>query len=173
MNTFVEKDPPYFIADTHFSHHNIIRYCNRPFSNVDEMNKYMLAKWNETVKPSDKVFFVGDFSFGKRDGVSFDQYAKLVWDNLNGQKIFIRGNHDKKIKSIPIINNARIVYKDIDIFACHHPFLEEPELVKIFGHTHNSVPNSEFAKSNSFCVSVELHDYKPVRLDKILEQLGK
>ena len=173
MNTFIEDDPFYIISDTHFSHYNIIKYCSRPFSNISEMNSHMLDKWNSTVKPTDKVYFLGDFSFGKLEVVSYDQYAKKVWDNLNGNKIFIRGNHDKKVRSIPTIQNARIIYKGIDIFACHYPFLEEPDLIKIFGHSHNSVSNEEYAKSNGFCASVELIDYTPIKIDSVIDQLRK
>lgn len=45
----------YFIADTHFKHANIIKYCNRPFKNTYEMNEYIIQKWNSVVKKDDTV----------------------------------------------------------------------------------------------------------------------
>ena len=45
----------YFIADTHFNHANIIKYCNRPFENTVEMNEYIIQKWNLVVKEKDIV----------------------------------------------------------------------------------------------------------------------
>lgn len=32
----------FVIADTHFNDANIIRFCNRPFSSVDEMNTMLI-----------------------------------------------------------------------------------------------------------------------------------
>ena len=81
----------YFIADTHFNHANIIKYCNRPFKNTDEMNEYIIKRWNSIVKETDTVYHLGDVGFGK-----FEEVKKLV-GNLNGRKILLRGNHDFKI----------------------------------------------------------------------------
>ena len=61
----------WWASDYHFSHHNIIRYCGRPFKDIEEMNATIIARHNERVKPDDTVFFLGDFVFkgGKIDGV--------------------------------------------------------------------------------------------------------
>ena len=45
----------FFTSDSHFHHANIIKYCNRPFSSVEEMNQVMIERWNEVVKPDDVV----------------------------------------------------------------------------------------------------------------------
>lgn len=54
----------WFIADTHFSHFNIIRYTGRPFSNVEEMDQTLIRNWNSLVEDEDLVFFLGDFGMG-------------------------------------------------------------------------------------------------------------
>lgn len=53
----------FMISDLHFSHANIIKYCKRPFSSVDEMNSTMITNWNNTVKEDDTVFVLGDVFF--------------------------------------------------------------------------------------------------------------
>lgn len=49
----------YFIADTHFNHRNIIEYCNRPFKDTNEMNEYIIQKWNSVVKEEGKINVFG------------------------------------------------------------------------------------------------------------------
>ena len=53
----------YYIADTHFGHENIIEMCNRPFSNIDEMNSVMINRWNKKVKGNDTIYVIGDMFF--------------------------------------------------------------------------------------------------------------
>ena len=60
MNTFI-------IADTHFNHKNIIDYCNRPFTDADNMNTALIQNWNSVVKSDDIVYHLGDFAVGTID----------------------------------------------------------------------------------------------------------
>ena len=77
----------WFTADTHFGHANIIKYCNRPFANSVEMDKAIIANWNRRVGKNDLIYHAGDFCFG-----NFDFY----FNQLNGLKVFIKGNHDRE-----------------------------------------------------------------------------
>ena len=53
----------FFIADTHFGHKNIIKYCNRPFANIEEMNETLIENWNKAVSAEDAVYILGDFAY--------------------------------------------------------------------------------------------------------------
>lgn len=77
----------YFTSDTHYWHNNVIRYCARPHASVEEMNEDMVLKWNQTVKPEDTVYVLGDFSLAFRSVETFSS-------RLMGRKILIPGNHD-------------------------------------------------------------------------------
>jgi calcineurin-like phosphoesterase family protein len=44
-------------ADFHFGHSNIIRYCNRPFRSVEEMDQTILDRLNASVKANDILYF--------------------------------------------------------------------------------------------------------------------
>ena len=81
----------YFIADTHFGHENIIKYCNRPFNTKEEMNSHMIKEWNSIVKQDDVIYVLGDFALM----MSREQIKEII-NLLNGYKILIMGNHDKK-----------------------------------------------------------------------------
>jgi calcineurin-like phosphoesterase family protein len=52
----------FFTSDHHFGHENIIRYCNRPFTSVQQMNEIMILRWNGAVLPEDEVYYLGDFA---------------------------------------------------------------------------------------------------------------
>jgi hypothetical protein len=56
----------WFTADFHFGHSNIIRYCNRAFRNVEEMDQTILERLNASVKANDILYFLGDFCIGSK-----------------------------------------------------------------------------------------------------------
>ena len=77
----------YYISDTHFGDERIMKLSKRPFSDVDEMNKVLIKKWNDKVSACDDVYIVGDFSLN-------DQTANAALNELNGRLHLIIGNHD-------------------------------------------------------------------------------
>ena len=80
-------------ADLHHDHNNIMRFCPTTrghFTDVGQMNEWILQEWNKTVSPKDLTYILGDVSFGKSQ-----EAAKWV-NRLNGTKILIEGNHDHR-----------------------------------------------------------------------------
>lgn len=98
----------YFISDTHFYHNNIIKYDNRPFKSVEEMNKTLIKNWNNTVTPKDHIYILGDFSWGSESD------TEKILEQLQGHKHLIIGNHDKVIiKS----KKLKLYFESIDHYA--------------------------------------------------------
>jgi calcineurin-like phosphoesterase family protein len=80
----------WFTSDFHLGHFNIIRYCNRPFVDTQEMNAVILERLNAAVKPNDVLYFLGDFCMGGPKAVaSFRE--QIACKTVH----FIDGNHDK------------------------------------------------------------------------------
>lgn len=100
----------YFTADLHLNHSNIIDYCDRPFHNVYEMNDVLINNWNYRVDKYDTVIHNGDFCFGN---------SKKWMDKLNGNIVFLQGNHDDK--SLTKIKSLILRTGGWDIFVNHYP----------------------------------------------------
>lgn len=154
----------FVIADTHFDHKNIIDYCNRPFSSVQEMNKTLIKNWNETVSNKDIVVHLGDFAFGNK------QSATEICKKLNGRKMLIKGNHDNwndqvyRDMGFEYVSKFPIVYDGFYIMshAPLPPISDKLPFMQIYGHVHNDEKYQDTA--NSKCVSVERIGYRPYLL---------
>ncbi|MEY8366998.1 metallophosphoesterase [Anaerovoracaceae bacterium 41-7] len=157
----------WLIADTHFCHNNIIKYCNRPFTSADEMDKKMITNWNSAVKNKDRIFMLGDFCLAGRDRIV------EVGNKLNGRKTLIMGNHDSaSLKTyyeagFEIVSRHPIIIEDFIILS-HEPMFTPRKYpyFNIYGHVHNDERFKDYT-STSFCVSAERLDYTPIRLDTI------
>ena len=82
----------FMTSDNHFAHKNIIEYAKRPFKDVDEMDEFMVDRWNERVNYVDTVYHLGDFTLGDL------KMATGYFARLNG-RIIVLGNpwhHDKR-----------------------------------------------------------------------------
>ena len=157
----------YVASDTHFNHENIIKYCNRPFSSVEEMNLKLIDNWNSVIKPEDTVFFLGDFCLGGKEDII------NIGSKLNGHKVMIMGNHDKGTATTYKAAGFETVYKkpaiiyfpeeDITIEFSHAP--KDSEYFNIHGHMHDNGVNDE----KHYCACLEMNDYKPIPLNNIIK----
>src|ERR1017187_8464250 len=86
----------WFTADFHFGHNNIIRYCNRPFRSVEEMDKTILERLNASVKANDILYFLGDFCIGSKARVL--AHRKQI---RSRQISALAVNHDKDARQLP------------------------------------------------------------------------
>ena len=162
MKTFI-------ISDTHFDHANIIKYCERPFANTNEMNLTIIKRWNEVIKKHDKVFFLGDFCLGGVKQIT--HFTEL----LNGRKHIILGNHDRQpsiyIKAgFETAYSYPIIVDDFFILSHQPVFLStSAPYVNIHGHTHDTSPEllTEDGRNMFYNVCVEKIDYRPINLQVI------
>lgn len=118
----------WYTSDPHFGHVNknrsgVISFCNRPFKDMDDMMEQIRIKWNKKVKPEDQVIFVGDtwFYWNKED-------AKKYMDSLNGRKILVRGNHDRKPREMNamgfdfVCEQMEVLIGNERVTVSHYPF---------------------------------------------------
>lgn len=160
----------YFISDTHFDHTNIIKYCDRPFSSTEEMNNHMLERWNSTVSKDDIVFFLGDLTFGRGR-----RHIDYWLGQLNGRIEFVKGSHDTEKSGWVVMREYNILLAEPYKFYLVHDSLDVPcdwTGWVIHGHHHNYCPFMD-RRHKRFNVSVEVIDYTPVSLDRILEEIVK
>jgi calcineurin-like phosphoesterase family protein len=162
-----------FISDTHFSHSNIISYCERPFPNTYEMNRHMIARWNSAVEDDDEVWHLGDVGFGKNEAI-----ADIV-RKLKGQKHLILGNHDRykpkaylEMGFLSVQEEKFIKEGRYRLYMRHRP----PAKTDIWplgvsrylhGHIHNK---SLTGFKNVINCSVEVIDYTPSTLPELLSR---
>ena len=164
MKTFI-------IADTHFGHSNIIKYCDRPFVTTEEMDRQLVEKWNSVVGKEDIVYHLGDFALGNMNKVA--EYRK----QLKGKIFLIQGNHDgysmKRYYEAGFdkVYDKPIIYQDFFILS-HQPIFitESMPYANIYGHVHNNPQFIDYT-SNTFCVSCERIEYKPILFDEIISRM--
>lgn len=164
----------YFISDLHLGHSKVIEMCDRPFSDIDEMNEKLIEAWNKRVHKNDTVYIIGDFSY--RSAISPSEYLK----RLKGKKYLIIGNHDRswidKVdlseyfdgwSSYAVINTGKG-----KATLCHFPMLAFEGKYLIHGHMHNNTkrPYWSYLKTmdNALNAGVDINGFMPVTFDELV-----
>jgi calcineurin-like phosphoesterase family protein len=163
----------WFTADTHFGHNNVIKYCNRPFSYIEEMDDELISRWNEVVKKEDIVWHLGDFCFSHPD---------TYLDRLNGNIKIIMGSHDGILASTKkqgvICSMMEVIstpfFKgdyNIKMTLCHYALRSWPlshyGTWHLFGHHHGNLE----PYGMSFDVGVDCWNFYPVSMEEVAEKM--
>ena len=172
----------FLTSDTHFGHHGVCRFLRddgvtklRPWDNPEEMDEEMVKRWNETVRPNDKVYHLGD--------VVINRKAMSTLYRLNGDKVLIRGNHDifrdeeyrqhfRELRAYHVMNG---------MILSHIPIHSESLGrfgVNIHGHLHaNRVQIRGFngkpmgIDNRYHCVCVEQTDFRPILFEDVIKRI--
>jgi len=155
-------------SDHHFGHKKIIKYSNRPFNSVEEMDEELIRRFNSRVSPGDIVYNLGDYCF-----TNPEKYA----GRLNGNIIRIKGSHDHDIKE-----PRMLVIKPIGVFdkygdpaiitLCHYSMRSWEKshfgTWHLYGHHHGLLPPYGL----SFDVGVDSWNYYPISLEQVMEKMA-
>ena len=167
----------WFTSDHHWGHANIIRFSQRPFADVEEMNEALIENWNRLVEAGDTVYHLGDIFWMPVPA------AKQIRERLNGRLCLVRGNHDKTADSMKEafewikdyyelkVDDAAAPEGRRRIVLCHYAFRvwNKPHhgAWHLYGHSHCSLPDAP--NSLSFDAGVDCHDYAPISYARVTE----
>lgn len=165
--TNTDQSKIWFWSDLHFWHNNIIKYSNRPYVSVDEMNNQLVNAHNSVISADDVVIWVGDVAF-KNTADTNALLARLV----PAYRILIVGNHDIEHKKSEFkrldFDETHSNYVLDNAWCTHYPMNRIPKGVyNIHGHLHTNVTDNP----RNYNVSVEVQDYKPKRYTTIIEDM--
>jgi calcineurin-like phosphoesterase family protein len=170
----------FLVSDTHFGHAGVCHFTRndgvtklRPWTDPDEMDEEMVKRWNETVRPNDKVYHLGD--------VVINRKALKIMHRLNGDKVLIRGNHDifrddeyrehfRELRAYHVMNG---------MILSHIPIHTESLGrfgVNIHGHLHSNRVMTEVwgdyvIDPRYHCVCVEHTDYRPILFEDVIKRI--
>jgi calcineurin-like phosphoesterase family protein len=164
----------FFTSDLHFFHKNVIKYCNRPYASVEEMNEGLISNWNADVKKHDIVYIIGDVFFCGTAA------AEKILQRLNGEKRLIYGNHDKMIRKSKLLQSYFTILPDlysenidgIQVYMCHFPFMtwdKNNGSFMLHGHSHGQIPFDPTVRRLD--VGVDCFNMAPVEWKVIKEKL--
>lgn len=168
----------FLCSDHHLNHANILTFTtvdNKPlrsFESIQEHDEYIIEKHNSVVRPNDKVYFLGDVTFHKKN-------MPLV-GRMNGDKVLIKGNHDiLELKEyLPYFRDIRGCHQFDGMFLSHVP-IHEQSLGRwgcnVHGHLHAYRVKTSFGakvdeRYQSVCME-QLNDYTPISLEQLKSRI--
>lgn len=182
----------FFISDLHLGHKNVIKFDNRPFVDINDMNVQLIKRWNSVVSTDDIVYYLGDLY------LSSDKIARWFLNQINGKIYFIMGNHDKIIKirgfnrfediyeygtEINVLDNDSGLNRGTNgyqrIILSHYPILSwnksHYSSWHLHGHSHGNLVKilPDYYKRKVMDIGCNLINYTPISYNDIKNIMNK
>lgn len=171
----VEKQK--FTADLHILHKNAIKYCDRPFRDLNHMHKVILDNFNDTLKEDDHLWIIGDVAIASTS--ELNKVAAFL-NKIKGHKHLVIGNHDEG-RPHSYVNHVGIStvhtamwfeHANRKFFMAHDPavynIIEHSGAIMLCGHIHNLFKHL-FPGKKVINVGVDVWDFKPIGIEQIME----
>lgn len=170
----------FFTSDWHLYHKNVIRYCNRPFKNIDEMHKVLINNHNSVVGKDDIVWNLGDVTMASTSNI--ETINKSI-SKFNGIHHLIVGNHDdwkissyEKVGFLTIHNAMWFKHDSLTFYLAHDPSVynmieSDKNNILLCGHVHNLFKHL-LPEKRVINVGIDVWNFFPVHLNNILELLN-
>ena len=143
-----------------------------PFETIDDHDRALIDNWNSIVGKDDTVWHLGDFAYR-----CSPQQSRRIFNDLNGEKHLILGNHDFKNETRKLswasISELTEVNLGGQIFVlCHYGLRSWRNMrrgsIQLFGHSHGRLPGT----SQCIDVGVDNFNYRPVSAAEIRARLA-
>ena len=166
-------------ADYHLGHGNIIKYCNRPFKNLEEHDEHIIKAHNNRITAKDHFIHDGDFCFrnspGGKKGEGTIKKSPYYIERLNGKKTFTIGNHDDNNTLKTYIESLIIYWGGGRYFVTHRPENANKKFpVNFVGHVHGSFKFYRKRVDEKYIdlinVGIDVWGYMPRKIEEILKE---
>jgi calcineurin-like phosphoesterase family protein len=164
----------YLTADEHYDHYttstrNIIKYANRPFSSINEMNQTIIRNFNSMVKNEDETWHIGDFTL---KGVGYKHWFETMLKQLNGTHHLVLGNHDRLHPWDYVEVGFTTVHTAVmleEFILVHDPVAAITRRDRIFlcGHVHDLYKT--LPGKNIINVGVDVWQFQPISIAYLRE----
>ena len=178
----------FLTSDTHFGHTGVCKFTNsdgskmRPWTDPDEMDEEMVKRWNDRVRPNDKVYHLGD--------VVINRKSLKIMSRLNGDKVLIRGNHDifrddeyrlyfRELRAYHVMNGMILSHipihtESLGRFGTNiHGHLHANRVMKTVEtlHEFHQRGSRQYIDPRYHCVCVEQTDYTPILFEDVIKRI--
>lgn len=189
-----------FTSDWHGWHRNIIKYSDRPFKDVMEMNEAIRDRHNQIFEKDDIIFNLGDALLVPRKQGSRETDPILLaqaedWlKTFNGKIFYLPGNHESQLdlirrywKIVPQLYEVTVEDNDANkgrqsIVMCHYALRTWNKAHHgswhLWAHSHGSLTSDTgenmktYKHSLSMDVGVDTNNFFPYTYDDVKQHMS-